>query len=179
MKIEQLDMTQAACKDVDPDMFFPEQGTKYKTADAAKEVCKSCAIKFDCLQTALENKYDGVWGGLTTVERESLQRRERRVRRGRMHENSLRNLQVGPTVQREHLAAANAARIAKVSAKSVVLVSQALQVLGASVPDNLRKVGQTRIENPNSSLQELADLMGVTKDSYSGAIRRLLKLANR
>jgi hypothetical protein len=179
MKIDQLDMTQAACKDVDPEMFFPEQGSKYKTAEMAKEVCKSCVIKFDCLQTALENKYDGVWGGLTTVERDSLQRRERRVRRGRMHENSLRNLQVGSTVQQAHLAAANAARAAKVAEKSVVLVKQALDSIGSSVPDNLRKVGQARIDNPTASLQELADLMGVTKDSYSGAIRRLLKLANR
>ena len=179
MKIEQLDMTQAACKDVDPDMFFPEQGTKYKTADAAKEVCKSCAVKFDCLQVALENNYDGVWGGLTTADRENLKRRERRVRRGRMHESSLRNLQVGPTVQQANLAAANAARIAQVSAKSVALVTQALQVLGSSAPENLRKVGQARIDNPNASLHELAELMGVTKDSYAGAIRRLLKLANR
>jgi WhiB family transcriptional regulator, redox-sensing transcriptional regulator len=179
MKIEQLDMEQAACKDVDPDMFFPEQGSKYKTDEAAKAVCGSCAIKFDCLQVALANNYDGVWGGLNTLDRESLKRRERRARRGRVHENSLANLRVEKSVQQAHLAAANAKRAENSAARSVAVVKQALETIGDNVPENLLKVAQARLENPKADLSELASLLGVTKDSYSGALRRLLKLANK
>ena len=64
----------ANCLGVDPDLFFPERGASTREA---KEVCKGCVVREDCLEYALANgEKFGIWGGLS--ERES-----RRIRRQR------------------------------------------------------------------------------------------------
>lgn len=64
---------QAACKQADPDLFFPERGSP---GDSAKRVCVNCAVRLECLEYALANseRY-GIWGGLTERERTRLRRR--------------------------------------------------------------------------------------------------------
>lgn len=60
-------MSQRACIDVDPAVFFPEQG---QTAAAAKAICATCPVTAECLALALENReLHGVWGGLTPRQR--------------------------------------------------------------------------------------------------------------
>ena len=63
----------ANCLGVDPDLFFPERGgSSYE----AKEVCRSCVVRRDCLQYALDNSEKfGIWGGLSERERRRLRRR--------------------------------------------------------------------------------------------------------
>ena len=63
----------AACRDVDPDLFFP-----LGTSDAcllqieeAKRICRTCPVSAPCLQWALESGDAGVWGGTTEDERRS------------------------------------------------------------------------------------------------------------
>jgi WhiB family redox-sensing transcriptional regulator len=72
----------AACRDTDPDLFFPV-GTTGLAVDqiaAAKAVCDLCPAKEPCLEFALSTNQDsGVWGGTSEEER-------RRVRRGRVKE---------------------------------------------------------------------------------------------
>jgi len=64
----------ANCMGVDPDLFFPERGDSTREA---KEVCRGCVVRDDCLEHALANgEKFGIWGGLSERER-------RRVRRSR------------------------------------------------------------------------------------------------
>jgi WhiB family redox-sensing transcriptional regulator len=68
----------AACSDVDPEIFFPERGGSSK---AARAVCSQCQVRGQCLEYALNNKEQfGIWGGTSERERRRL-RRERAKRR--------------------------------------------------------------------------------------------------
>lgn len=69
-------MVQAACKDKDPDLFFPGEHEQRLTK-AAREVCELCPVSVDCLEYAVKNniKY-GMWGGATEKQRRKV-RRER------------------------------------------------------------------------------------------------------
>jgi WhiB family transcriptional regulator, redox-sensing transcriptional regulator len=62
----------AACTGVDPDLFFPERGASTREA---KEVCRGCVVREDCLEYALTNREKfGIWGGLSERERRRLRR---------------------------------------------------------------------------------------------------------
>lgn len=71
----------AACRDEDPDLFFPigSTGPALVQTEEAKEVCRGCPVREQCLEWAMENGQDsGVWGGLAEAERRALKRRTRR-----------------------------------------------------------------------------------------------------
>ncbi|MET7308714.1 WhiB family transcriptional regulator [Streptomyces sp. NPDC005134] len=72
---------QAACRDEDPDLFFPigSTGPALVQTEEAKEVCGGCRVRELCLEWAMEHGQDsGVWGGLGEAERRALKRRTRR-----------------------------------------------------------------------------------------------------
>jgi WhiB family redox-sensing transcriptional regulator len=72
----------AACKDTDPDLFFPigATGSAIEQIDDAKAVCGSCSARVECLDFALETNQDsGVWGGLSEEERREIRRARRRL----------------------------------------------------------------------------------------------------
>ena len=75
--------SRANCMGVDPDLFFPERGASTREA---KEVCRGCVVKDDCLEYALDNgEKFGIWGGLSVRERRRLRRAraiERRAQAG-------------------------------------------------------------------------------------------------
>lgn len=67
----------AACRDVDPELFFPigTSGPALLQAEQAKAVCRRCPVTDECLQWALEHGEDaGVWGGMTELERRLMMR---------------------------------------------------------------------------------------------------------
>ncbi len=65
----------ANCMGVDPELFFPERGSSTREA---KEVCRGCVVRVDCLEFAIANSEKfGIWGGMSERER-------RRVRRARL-----------------------------------------------------------------------------------------------
>jgi WhiB family redox-sensing transcriptional regulator len=67
--------SRANCMGVDPDLFFPERGSSTREA---KEVCRGCVVRDDCLEFAIANgEKFGIWGGMSERER-------RRVRRARV-----------------------------------------------------------------------------------------------
>lgn len=75
----------AACRDEDPDLFFPigTTGPALVQTEEAKTVCRGCPVQEQCLRWALENNQDaGVWGGLGENERRALKRRGRRRAHG-------------------------------------------------------------------------------------------------
>lgn len=73
----------AACRDVDPELFFPigNTGPAILQIEEAKQVCKRCDVTDACLRWALESGQDaGVWGGMGEDERRALKRRTARAR---------------------------------------------------------------------------------------------------
>lgn len=69
----------ANCLGVDPDLFFPERGASTREA---KEVCRGCCVREQCLEYALENgdKF-GIWGGLSERERRRIRRQRAQAAR--------------------------------------------------------------------------------------------------
>lgn len=68
----------AACRTVDPDLFFPigTTGAALTQIEAAKAVCRSCPSKAACLEFALAtNQEAGVWGATSEEERRGLRKR--------------------------------------------------------------------------------------------------------
>lgn len=66
----------AACRGVDPDIFYP---VSEEEAEEARAVCRACPVLETCLEWALANRErDGVWGGATERERRRMIRQRRR-----------------------------------------------------------------------------------------------------
>ena len=66
----------AACRGVDPDIFYPVSDEE---AEAAKAICEQCTVREMCLEYALMNRErDGVWGGATERERRRIIRQRRK-----------------------------------------------------------------------------------------------------
>ena len=67
----------AACRDTDPDLFFPvgTTGPAIEQIENAKAVCRQCDSQRDCLEFALATNQDsGIWGGTSEEERRKLRR---------------------------------------------------------------------------------------------------------
>jgi WhiB family redox-sensing transcriptional regulator len=67
----------AACRDTNPDLFFPvgTTGPAIEQIDQAKAVCRECPVQGACLEFALVTNQDsGVWGGTSEEERRKLRR---------------------------------------------------------------------------------------------------------
>jgi WhiB family redox-sensing transcriptional regulator len=77
-----MDMTlpnweRANCIGADPESFFPLI-TLDSNLQAAKRVCASCDIKFECAEWAIRHESDGLWGGLMPKDRQRI-RSERNI----------------------------------------------------------------------------------------------------
>ncbi|MEU6713029.1 WhiB family transcriptional regulator [Nonomuraea sp. NPDC046802] len=64
----------AACRDVDPEIFFPVAAPDTVAGAAAeahaKAVCRGCQVREECLGTAIRHRDPyGVWGGQGERER--------------------------------------------------------------------------------------------------------------
>lgn len=60
----------ARCAEVDPDLFYPEQGGNGREA---KRICAGCEVLTECRTEALAaDEGFGVWGGLSEPDRRRL-----------------------------------------------------------------------------------------------------------
>lgn len=85
----------SACRDEDPELFFPvgNTGPAIAQIEEAKKVCNRCEVKEPCLAWALESGQDaGVWGGLSEDERRALKRRAARNRARQLESQNNFNL---------------------------------------------------------------------------------------
>ena len=75
----------AACRDTDPDLFFPvgTTGPAIEQIANAKAVCRQCDSQTACLEFAIATNQDsGIWGGTSEEERRQLRKKyNNRVRR--------------------------------------------------------------------------------------------------
>jgi WhiB family redox-sensing transcriptional regulator len=70
-------MSRGACREAEPELFFPiaaATGPAARQAEAAKVICGHCAVRANCLSYALETMPEGIWGGTTQDERHALRR---------------------------------------------------------------------------------------------------------
>jgi WhiB family redox-sensing transcriptional regulator len=99
-----------ACRDADPDLFFPigTTGTALRQIDEAKRICRVCPAQIQCLAWALDNGVtDGVWGGTTPDERRAIRSRSRRKTARKEDDNDTSN---HPAEHGEHGIRAQAAQ---------------------------------------------------------------------
>lgn len=69
--------TRAACRDTDPELFFPvgTTGQAIDQIESAKAVCRLCDAQSACLEFALAtNQESGVWGCTSEEERRKLRK---------------------------------------------------------------------------------------------------------
>ena len=67
----------AACRGLDPEIFYPAID---EDVDDAKAVCGTCLVQETCLEFALQvREKEGVWGGATEKERRRILRQRRRA----------------------------------------------------------------------------------------------------
>jgi WhiB family redox-sensing transcriptional regulator len=67
----------AACRDTDPDLFFPvgTTGPALEQIATAQRVCQACLVQSDCLEFALMTNQDsGIWGGTSEDDRRKLRK---------------------------------------------------------------------------------------------------------
>lgn len=104
----------AACREVDPELFFANGGDRKAQERDAKRVCASCPVQPQCLEWALANsQHIGVWGGMTEDERRGMARVrqpamdrclnrqawiERQLQAGRSQKQIARQLGVDPKI---------------------------------------------------------------------------------
>ena len=65
----------AACRDADPDLFFPVGATNEALAEtrAAMALCLRCPVREQCLEFAMvTNQRDGIWGATSEEDRRRL-----------------------------------------------------------------------------------------------------------
>ena len=75
---------QAACRDTDPDLFFPvgTTGPAIVQIENAKAVCRQCDAQAECLEYAIATNQDsGIWGGTSEEERRKLRKQYAAQRR--------------------------------------------------------------------------------------------------
>ena len=73
-------MDDAQCVDHDPELWFrgDNQHAHQDAYDQAMAICSTCPANAACLEHALRIPVEGIWGGLTTEQRRTLHRRNRR-----------------------------------------------------------------------------------------------------
>jgi WhiB family redox-sensing transcriptional regulator len=73
IQLERFWRERAACRNMDPNLFFPNSGRKLdneKQEAIAKAVCARCVVRTSCLEYALRtDQIIGVWGGMSEEER--------------------------------------------------------------------------------------------------------------
>jgi len=73
----------AACRNEDPELFFPigATGPALAQAEQAKAVCRRCPVMETCLQWVMQQGHqDGIWGGTSEQERQNLRRARSRAK---------------------------------------------------------------------------------------------------
>lgn len=72
--------TRAACRDMDPELFFPEVGPEGRVSQLPPfevfRACRRCPVRGDCLKSAMsEVETAGFWGGTSEKDRRQPRRR--------------------------------------------------------------------------------------------------------
>lgn len=61
--------SRAACKGVDPNLFYPDRG---EDVSVALELCTHCPVRAECQAWGLRHENHGIWGGLSNRKRRKI-----------------------------------------------------------------------------------------------------------
>lgn len=162
------DLARCAVVEADPDIFFmddkDEPNYNAMKTEIAKSICHQCPIEKQCLEFAIKEEMEGVWGGTTTKERNVVIFRQRTgyVPKPRKPADVTNLLQV------------NAARALETSVRDKDAIIKALETFSDLEPITV-EIANLRLNNPGVPLSELANMAGITKDVFAGRLKRLLK----
>ena len=72
-----FDVSNANCRGADIHLFYPNLQTLRGVGAIAIQkqaihICGGCQVKEPCLEYAVKNEAEGIWGGTTEVEREAI-----------------------------------------------------------------------------------------------------------
>lgn len=164
---EQLDI--ANCINADPDLFFSTEQDSFGRArvQEAKAYCATCPIKSACLNEALAENLEGIWGGYTFNERLRGKHKPKRVvvltpeKRAQM-------VAIGKRANKRRTVAAGAA--------SVGHLTTALTVLADTLTDETKEIINLRIAHPDLSFAEIGEMMStpLSKHAVAGRLRRVI-----
>lgn len=66
---------EAACKGLDPDMFYPDEPTMWPEAELVKQLCDMCPVRTQCIDFSVTSKYEEQgWWGISPEDRRQLRR---------------------------------------------------------------------------------------------------------
>lgn len=68
---------EAACRNSDPDQWFPGPGVN---TSALVAICAACPSRVPCLEFGMDEE-EGIYGGLSGRERRRIRQREQKARR--------------------------------------------------------------------------------------------------
>jgi len=59
-----------ACLGINTELFFTEEKGNYEYLDYVKKICKTCPVRVQCFDYAMDNLVHGIWAGTTKEERD-------------------------------------------------------------------------------------------------------------
>jgi hypothetical protein len=62
-------MADGACRNVWPELFFPDSPKETEQVRLAREVCAGCSVLTECYSYAMHINVQGVWAGTTPEQR--------------------------------------------------------------------------------------------------------------
>lgn len=65
---------------IDSRVFFPADEDKGVKQAEARRICDMCLAKLQCLDYALDNRSEGIWGGTSTAERNKIRKKRSRAK---------------------------------------------------------------------------------------------------
>lgn len=65
------------CRDVDPDLFFPDGRGGHRVPTEVQRACAACPVRARCLEWAIANGEFGYWAGTTEARRKTIAARRR------------------------------------------------------------------------------------------------------
>jgi WhiB family redox-sensing transcriptional regulator len=80
MALKPWEFDNPACIDAGTELFYMEDDEFFvntQSKGVAKKICNSCVHRSDCAEWGIANEIFGIWGGLTSEERNRLRRRMR------------------------------------------------------------------------------------------------------
>lgn len=71
-----FDTTNAKCREIDPEIFFPEGNQPDEEIKVIKSLCGQCEVFLKCRAYSLQYDVDGWWAGLNKPQRKALQKEQ-------------------------------------------------------------------------------------------------------